>query len=746
MQNLYRIAVVLTIAAAGLTAPAPAVAAVEERVYVQTTVDSDRNGVPDRVAIDISRPSAGSKVPVIFEHSPYRTGLNNIPNHNVNLDNLPQENLFAAFVGGGSGATVQRATPDLPGWYDDYFVPRGYAVVLGHSIGTGASDGCPTSGDAAETLSTKAVIDWLNGRVPGYNASGQPVSATSWSTGNVGMTGISYNGTLPNMVATTGVAGLKTIVPIAAISNWYDYYRANGLVVAPGGYQGEDADILARAVVKRTGCGDEIALLTSGQDRISGNYNQFWQDRDYTRLAANVRASVFVMHGHSDWNVKGKQYSQWWDALTVNNIPRKIWLHRGGHGAPSRTDYQSTLLRWFDFWLKGIQNGIMTEPMAEVQNTDGTWRQLANWPDPAGRDVTFHLAPTGELAFSPSMNTARQSFTDQGRTTAAGTLASNPDSLNGSRLLYRSAPLTNAVRLSGTPRVSLRAAVNNRNDANLTALLVDYNGTTPTIVTRGWLDPQNRNGQSTTTPLVRGQEYQLTFDMQPKDYLFAAGRRIGLLVISTDYDYTLRPLGGTSLTLAPALSTMTLPVSGLTPGTDVFNDDFESDRGWQINPNGTDTATAGRFERANPEMTSNGGATMQQGTTPSGSFDLVTGATAGSSVGANDLDGGVTSARSPAITLPAGGTYTLTFACYLAHLNNASSADYLRVRIVHSGGTTTLFTRAGSATQVAAAWSTQTVDLTPYAGQGIRLLIEAADIDPGSLLEAAVDNVRITRS
>ncbi|MEV6521415.1 CocE/NonD family hydrolase C-terminal non-catalytic domain-containing protein [Longispora sp. NPDC051575] len=292
--------------------------------------------------------------------------------------------------------------------------------------------------------------------------------------------------------------------------------------------------------------------------------------------------------------------------------------------------------------------------------------------------------------------------------------------------------------------MSLQAAVTNRPDANLTALLVDYGTGTPVIVTRGWLDPQNRTGADVTTPLTQGTEYTLRFDMQPKDHVFAAGRRIGLVVISTDSEFTLRPLGGTGLRLAPGYSSLTVPVVGLNPGTVVFGDDFETDRGWQVNADGTDTATAGRFERANPETTTSGG-TIQEGTTPSGSYDLVTGALAGASVGANDLDGGLTSVRSPAITLAAGSSYTLSFACYLAHLNNASGADYLRVRIVHAGGTTTVFTRVGAASQVGAAWTVESVDLTAYAGQSVRILVEANDTDPGSLLEAGVDDVRVLR-
>lgn len=590
----------LVLITAGLVIPAPAfsvataLAITEERVYVETTVDSDHNGRPDRVAIDIARTTGATGLPVVFEQSPYRSALNNAPNHNVNVDHLPQEDLFN--LSGGTRLSAPRPVPDLPGWYDDYFLPRGYAVVLGHSIGTGDSEGCPTSGDMQETLATTAVIDWLNGRARGYNAAGTQISAT-WSNGNVGMLGISYNGTLPNMAAATGVPGLKAIVPISAISSWYDYYRANGLVVAPGGYQGEDADVLANAVVKRTGCTDEITAIEAAQDRNSGDYTQFWRDRDYVKDAAKVTAAVFVIHGQADWNVKGMHYAQWYEALRLRNHPRKIWLHKDGHGTATRSDYQSTVGRWFDRYVKGIANGIDTEPKADVQYPDGTWRTYGDFPDPLMHNVVYNFGATsatapGVLSLSPTTGNANQSFVDQGRTLTAEQLSVSPDSANANRLIYRTSALASAVRISGVPRVTLQAAVDNRKDANLTALLVDYNGTTPTVVTRGWIDPQNRNGAGSSVAIVQGQEYPMTFTLQPRDYIFASGHRIALVVISTDYNYTLRPLGGTRLHLNPALSSLTLPVVDQPTGStctgyeSVYNGSLSSG-GNAYHPNGS---------------------------------------------------------------------------------------------------------------------------------------------------------------
>jgi len=182
-----------------------------------------------------------------------------------------------------------------------------------------------------------------------------------------------------------------------------------------------------------------------------------------------------------------------------------------------------------------------------------------------------------------------------------------------------------------------------------------------------------------------------------------------------------------------------------TPSTIVWSDTFETATGWTANPTGTDTATLGAWERGDPAATTSSGA-KQLGTTVSGVNDLVTGRLAGSGAGAHDVDGGTTSIRSPAVTLPATGTLSLTLSWYLAHGSNSSSADYFRVAIVHSGGTTTLFTQPGAASDRDGAWSSGTWSLSAYAGQSVRILISAADAYTASLVEAGVDDVRITRS
>jgi X-Pro dipeptidyl-peptidase len=551
--------------------------AVRERVWVQSPVDSDADGKPDRVALRIIRPAGARHVPVIFQASPYYAGLNDVPNHDdIDRGASPLRAL----------AANRADTITFGGYLDNYFVPRGYAVVFADSLGTGDSQGCPTSGGRNETLGMKAVVDWLNGRAPGFDESGAAVRA-GWSSGRTGMIGASYNGTLPNAVAATGVRGLETIVPIAAISSWYDYYRANGGVVAPGGFQGEDTDVLAKAVLTRKNpevCAGVMARLEHDQDRESGDYNAYWAERDYLRDVSKVRASVFVVHGLHDDNVRTQQFGQWWDALAARHVPRKIWLHQAGHADPfnlRRDVWLDTLHRWFDYWLAGVDNGIMREPTADVEVAPNQWRTSPAWPLAASRAVPLALSG-GSFIDNPSRTA---------EALTAGETATDPN-----RLISLTPPLKRETRLSGTTTVTVRAALTG-DSPYLTALLVDYGeavryagtrtlaeqdcvgpgidgdpgcfnrreyvtATTPyEIVSRGWLDVRNRFSPAVTTPILSGRPYTFRWSLQPEDHVFAAGHRIGIVLISTERDHTLRYPAGTVVDVRAGGSKAVLPLA-----------------------------------------------------------------------------------------------------------------------------------------------------------------------------------------
>ncbi|MFC4010589.1 Xaa-Pro dipeptidyl-peptidase [Nonomuraea purpurea] len=573
--------------------------AVKQTVFVEVAgTDSDNDGRPDRVAVDILRPKEtdqGLKVPVIMEASPYFAGGNDVGNHPVDVD--ADGNPLPAM----STLAKKLDAEPFDGYYDNYFLPRGYAVALVENLGSGRATGCPTSGDVNETAGPKAAIDWLNGRAKGFDAEGNPVAAT-WSTGKVGMIGVSYNGTLPNAVAATGVEGLKTIVPISAISNWYDYYRANGGVLAPGGFQGEDLDVLAKYVLTRQNgqqaCGALIDGLTTGQDRVTGDYSPLWDARNYMNDVGKVKASVFLAHGLNDWNVKTKQFAQWWYALAKRQVPRKIWLHQGTHMSPFNfraAEWLRQLHGWFDYWLHGIDSGIMREPQADVETAVGQWGRYRSWPLPGTATVPLHLGSGRQLGPFSQPRAAKESFVDQKARTAEQLVEATGEDPN--RLAYLTRTLPSDVRVSGTPTLSVRASMKDGASPYLTALLVDYgtdvrpNGTlvstgqtycygqgvpgdtgcttlrnlgtatTPyKIVTRGWLDVRNRHRPDKTEPLRPGKEYTFSWDFQPTDYVFKKGHRLGLVIISTDVDFTLRYPPGTTVTVSPGQSSLRLPL------------------------------------------------------------------------------------------------------------------------------------------------------------------------------------------
>lgn len=189
--------------------------AIREAAWVDTGLDGDRDGKTDRVAVDIVRPSEpaqrGRKIPVIMDASPYYSCCGR--------GNEGQRKTYDA-----NGNVVQ-----MPLFYDNYFVPRGYAFVAVDLAGTNRSDGCVDVGGRSDIQSAKAVVDWLNGRGKAYTTrTGGALAKAGWTNGRTGMIGKSYDGTIANGVAATGVEGLETIVPIGAISSWYDYYFAKG--------------------------------------------------------------------------------------------------------------------------------------------------------------------------------------------------------------------------------------------------------------------------------------------------------------------------------------------------------------------------------------------------------------------------------------------------------------------------------------------------------------------------------------
>src|SRR4051794_23629091 len=471
-----------TLGSDGTTAPTYSYQdATRERVFIPVAgVDQDNDGVTDRVAVDIIRPKESGpnlKVPAIIDDSPYYTS--------VGRGNETQ------FIHTTANGTLDK----FPLFLDNYFVPRGYAVILAHSVGTAFSTGCPLHGGPGDVAGFKAVIDWTEGRVPGYTSvDGTTLAAATWSNGKNAMIGKSYDGTFANGVAATGVDGLTTIVPISAISDWYDYSRMGGIrenTHYPRSLDGSITRDVATATLgvsppvnHNTACANVFNTLGTLDGDTDGDVNPFWQDRNYAKDVSKVKAAVFESHSINDDNVRPDQMYRWWTGLAANNVPRKLWLSDEGHVDPfdyRRAEWVNTLHRWFDFWLQGVPNGIMDEPRVDIEQQPGNvWKTYADWPIPNTTPQDLYLSSngathSGALTLTPGGATDTLSFQDPptGNVPSDATDINNPNTITASRLVFLSTKTKNDLHLSGEPIINLRASLSTT-QSNLAAFLVDY--------------------------------------------------------------------------------------------------------------------------------------------------------------------------------------------------------------------------------------------------------------------------------
>ena len=562
---------------------------IREILWVETEFDSDQDGKKDRVFVNVTRQkqteTEGLKVPVIYHSSPYFAGTSDGVS---DLWDVKHE------VGAVPPARTQH--PNVK--YDPNrtvisrsltreWIPRGFAIVHSEAPGTGRSTGAVTIGGVPERFAPKAVIDWICGRAKGFTTIDGSVQVfAKWCSGKVGMMGTSYEGTLPLAAATTGVKGLEAIIPVAPNTSYYHYYRSNGLVRSPGGYLGEDIDSLFDFVSSGDPAlrpaGNRIyrdGLFAAQQDRVTGDYNAFWAERDLLRFTNNIKCAVLMAHAFNDWNVVPEHSVRISEAIK-GKVPLIQYFHQGGHGGDPPFELQN---KWFTRFLYGVENGVEKGPKAfivrEPAGRRGAPTAYADYPNPEARAVT--LLPGGDgsaigsLGMSTGMSSQRLELVDD---VAFGppALAKATASLN--RLLFATPELKAPLHLSGTARITLRLA-SSTPTANLSVYLVqlpwkDGAPLLDNIITRGWADPQNwralRAGGNFGTyerglPLAPGEFVNMTFDLQPDDQVIAAGRKIGLMIFSSDREFTLWPKAGTRLTVDLAGTRLILPVVGGAP-------------------------------------------------------------------------------------------------------------------------------------------------------------------------------------
>ena len=591
--------------------------AIREVVYVESRVDTDKDGLPDLVKVSIIRPRYEGKIPAVMTASPYHQGTNDkasdkaLYNMNVDLEvkephtiqvEVPQLELVDPV---GSAELVDEAEETLTHinssyTLNDYLLPRGYANLYVSGVGTKDSQGLMTNGNYQQIEAYKNVIDWLNGRCRAFtdHTRKRQVKA-DWSNGKVATTGISYLGTMSNGLATTGVDGLEVIIAEAGISSWYNYYRENGLVTSPGGYPGEDFDSLAELTYSRNLLGGDylhhnaahqadLDIVKKELDRASGDYNQFWHDRNYLLHADQVKAEVVFTHGSQDWNVKPLHVFNMFQALPTS-IKKHLFYHNGAHVYLNNwqsIDFRESMNALLSKKLLGYDSSYELPTVIWQDNTgEQSWTSLDDFGNQTNQR-TFSLGDDEKVIQNryetkdyerygkayPTFLT--DLYQDKAQQVTIDLPIEEDLHLNGkARLHLRLYSSTNKGLLSAQllelgskkylqpyPAVlSVRTLDNGRYHMldNLTELPFKEAG--QRVISKGYFNLQNRHDLLEVEAVTPGEWMEFDFDLQPTIYKLEKGATLRLVLYTTDFEITVRDQTDYQLTIDLAQSSLHLP-------------------------------------------------------------------------------------------------------------------------------------------------------------------------------------------
>ena len=590
---------------------------IREVVYVESRVDTDKDGLPDLVKVSIIRPRYDGQIPSVMTASPYHQGTNDKasdkalykmegelevkPPHIIELEE-PKLNLVEPH---GQAEVVLEAEEKLSHinssyTLNDYFLPRGFANLYVSGVGTKDSQGLMTNGNYQQIEAYKNVIDWLNGRCRAFtdHTRKRQIKA-DWSNGKVATTGISYLGTMSNGLATTGVDGLEVIIAEAGISSWYNYYRENGLVTSPGGYPGEDFDSLAELTYSRNlQAGDYIRGNEAHQadlekvkeklDRKTGDYNQFWHDRNYLINAHKVQAEVVFTHGSQDWNVKPLHVYQMFHALP-SHINKHLFFHHGAHVYMNNwqsIDFRESMNALLSKKLLGLDSGYQLPTVIWQDNiAPQKWQGLDNF----GKQDELHTFSLGNDEKVIQNQYDQKDFDRYGKTYQTF----NTELYQGkANQITIDLPVSQDIHLNGRVELKLRVK-SSTNKGLLSAQLLElgqkkylqpypavlsartidngryhmlenlcelpFNPSAQRVITKGYLNLQNRTNLLTIEEIQPNEWMDFKLELQPTIYKLKEGDTLRLVLYTTDFEITIRDNTDYQLTVDLAQSSLILP-------------------------------------------------------------------------------------------------------------------------------------------------------------------------------------------
>ena len=583
-----------------------------ERVYVETPLDTDKDGKRDRIACYIRRPLGGSdkeKIPAVMVASPYCMSCNEdlyklhsvdgdlriYPSQNItedeitfDMDKALEGDLCHAFQEAEDCSEALPVTEEVEIEGEEavhrHLLDKGYAVIFTGGLGTKGSDGFTLSGSAQEIVAFRSVIDWLNGRARAFtDRKGMVETKASWCTGKVAMMGRSYLGTMAIGVAASAPEGLMTIIPEAGISNWYEYYRENGLVRPALDWQGDDIDLLSKYCMSRMKDDDyeeisakyeeAIARILASCDRESGNYNRFWDERNYLKRLDAYKGSALIIQGLRDFNVKPSQAVNLYKKLRSQGNETGLILHQGIHESIYYLKDSGTLEildNWLDHYLLGKDDvEVLTGVRVESNLDQSHWYEEDEFPPSTGSLLEFDLDGSrvegdiregrayikdciDETVYDRKLDN-RKEWLDQ--------LIEHESGCEYKLMVSRKAD--EDLRISGVPEVSFKASIKGggiisvmladlgeerrliseerEEKGEIFSFMLEEEPSKYEVLTRAHMNVQNRSGVFCKEEIKPGEMYELNFVMEPVDHTVKAGHEIGLIIFGSDVEQTLRP-------------------------------------------------------------------------------------------------------------------------------------------------------------------------------------------------------------
>lgn len=590
---------------------------IREVVYVESRVDTDKDGLPDLVKVSIIRPKYQGKIPSVMTPSPYHQGTNVKasdaslykmeaelevkPPHKIQL-NQPTLDLVESVGDSKIVSEAEEKLTHINSSYtlNDYFLPRGFANLYVSGLGTKDSQGLMPNGSYQQIEGYKNVIDWLNGRCRAFTDHTRTHQVKAdWSNGKVATTGISYLGTMSNGLATTGVDGLEVIIAEAGISSWYNYYRENGLVTSPGGYPGEDFDSLAELTYSRNLlAGDyirgnaahkaDLEEVKKNLDRKTGDYNQFWHDRNYLLNAEKVKAEVVFTHGSQDWNVKPLHVYQMFNALP-SNIKKHLFYHNGAHVYMNNwqsIDFRESMNALLTQKLLGQETAYKLPRVVWQDNTaPQTWYSLEDFGNQE-EHKTFSLGSEEKVIENHYEDS---DFERYGKTYQTFNNELYQDKVNQITI---DLPISEEIQLNGRVKLNLRVK-SSTNKGLLSAQLLElgqkkylqpypgvisartldngryhmldhlcelpFRENAQRVITKGYMNLQNCHDLLTVEEIKPEEWIEFQFELQPTIYKLKEGDTVRLVLYTTDFEITVRDNTDYHLTVDLAHSSLVIP-------------------------------------------------------------------------------------------------------------------------------------------------------------------------------------------